>query len=33
MPKALGFVHNPESDAGAILTLAEALLLAPNGKD
>ena len=33
MPKALGFVHNVESDAGAIFTLAEALLLAPNGKD
>ena len=33
MPKALAFVHNPESDARAILTLAEALLLAPNGKD
>ena len=33
MPKALGFVHNVESDASAILILAEALLLAPNGKD
>ncbi|HEY1781746.1 MAG TPA: hypothetical protein VGG79_15185 [Roseiarcus sp.] len=33
MPRALGFVHTVESDAGAILILAEALLLAPNGKD
>jgi hypothetical protein len=27
MPRALGFVHNPESDAGLILTLAETRLL------
>lgn len=31
MPKMLGFVHNFESDAGAILALAEARLLDPNG--
>jgi hypothetical protein len=30
MPKVLGFVHNVESDAGAILALAEARLLDPN---
>ena len=30
MPKVLGFVHNFESDAGAILALAEARLLAAN---
>jgi len=32
MPKVLGFVHSAESDAGAILTLAEARLLEPNGE-
>jgi hypothetical protein len=32
MPKVLGFVHNLESDAGAILALAEAQLL-NSGKD
>jgi hypothetical protein len=31
MPKVLGFVHNVESDAGAILALAEARLLDPKG--
>jgi hypothetical protein len=31
MPKVLGFVHSVESDAGAILALAEARLLEPNG--
>jgi hypothetical protein len=31
MPKVLGFVHSAESDAGAILALAEARLLDPNG--
>jgi hypothetical protein len=31
MPKVLGFVHNVESDAGSILALMEARLLAPNG--
>ena len=31
MPKVLGFVHNFESDAGAILALVEARLLDPNG--
>jgi hypothetical protein len=31
MPKVLGFVHNAESDAGAILALVEARLLDPNG--
>jgi hypothetical protein len=31
MPKVLGFVHNVESDAGAILALVEARLLDPNG--
>ena len=31
MPKVLGFVHNRESDAGAILALAEARLLDPRG--
>jgi hypothetical protein len=30
MPKVLGFVHSVESDAGAILALAEARLLDPN---
>jgi hypothetical protein len=30
MPKALGFVHSAESDAGAVLALAEAWLLDPN---
>jgi hypothetical protein len=30
MPKVLGFVHDVESDAGAILALAEARLLDPN---
>jgi hypothetical protein len=30
MPKVLGFVHSVESDAGAILALAEARLLEPN---
>jgi len=32
MPKVLGFVHSAESDAGAILTLAGARLLEPNGE-
>ncbi len=32
MPKVLGFVHSVESDAGAILALAEALLLERNGE-
>lgn len=27
MPKALAFVHNPESDAGLILNIAESRLL------
>jgi hypothetical protein len=27
MPKVIGFVHNPESDAGVLLALAEAHLL------
>jgi hypothetical protein len=31
MPKVLGFVHSVESDAGAILALAEARLLELNG--
>jgi hypothetical protein len=31
MPKVLGFVHNIESDAGAILALAEERLLEPKG--
>jgi hypothetical protein len=31
MPEVLGFVHSVESDAGAILALAEARLLDPNG--
>ena len=31
MPKVLGFVHNVELDAGAILDLAEARLLDQNG--
>ena len=31
MPKVLGFVHNIESDAGAILALAGARLLDPKG--
>jgi hypothetical protein len=31
MPKVLGFVHSVESDAGAILALAEARLLDPSG--
>ncbi len=31
MPKVLGFAHSVESDAGAILALAEARLLEPNG--
>jgi len=30
MPRVLGFVHNAESDAGAILALAEARLRDPN---
>jgi hypothetical protein len=30
MPRVLGFVHSADSDAGAILTLAEARLLDPN---
>ena len=30
MPKVLGFVHNVNSDASAILTLVEAQLLDPN---
>ena len=29
MPRVLGFVHNPESDAGLLLDLAESRLLAP----
>ena len=33
MPSALGFVYNVESDASAILDLAEARLTGPNGKD
>jgi hypothetical protein len=33
MPKVLGFVHNLESDAGAILALAEARLLNPKGDE
>jgi hypothetical protein len=33
MPRALGFVHNVESDAGAVLDLAEALLTDPNRED
>ena len=32
MPKVLGFVHSVGSDAGAILALAEARLLDPNGE-
>jgi hypothetical protein len=32
MPKVLGFVHNAESDAGAILALVEARLLDPKGE-
>src|ERR1700681_2044692 len=31
MPKVLGVVHSVEPDAGAILALAEARLLEPNG--
>jgi hypothetical protein len=31
MPKALGFVHNPDSDAGVILDLAAARLCQRNG--
>jgi hypothetical protein len=31
MPKVLGFVHNAESDAAAILAFAEARLLDPKG--
>jgi hypothetical protein len=33
MPSALGFVHGVESDAGAVLDLAEARLTGLNGKD
>ncbi len=33
MPRALGFVHNVESDAGAVLDLAEARLTETSGKD
>ncbi len=32
MPKVLGFVHSLESDAGAILALAEARLLGSEGR-
>jgi hypothetical protein len=31
MPKVLGFVHSLESDASAILAVAEARLIEPNG--
>jgi hypothetical protein len=31
MPKVMGFVHSVDSDASAILALAEARLLHPNG--
>jgi hypothetical protein len=32
MPRILGFVHNPESDAGLVLDLAEARLLGRDPK-